>query len=141
MPAYSALSPKRKNTFEAKNADELKKKHPEAHKLYQQYSQGAGGKIQFGNLQIPGNGVPRIQIAPFKFPGIPANPQQVPGNAKRIAEIRLQQLERMIQSIQKQLEVAGEDAGPAKESLEHLKQALEEIKNAREKLTKERPET
>ena len=128
--------------FEAKNADELKKKHPEAHKLYQQYSQGAAGNIQLRiNGQVPGNGIPRIQIAPFKFPGIPANPQQVPGNAKRIADLRLQQMERMIQSIQKQLELAGEDAGPAKQSLEHLKKALEEIKQAREKLGEDRPET
>ncbi len=128
--------------FEAKNADELKKKHPEAHKLYQQYSQGAAGNIQLRiNGQVPGNGIPRIQIAPFKFPGIPANPQQAPGNAKRIVDLRLQQMERMIQSIQKQLELAGEDAGPAKQSLEHLKKALKEIKQAREKLGEDRPET
>ena len=127
--------------FEAKNADELKKKHPEAHKLYQQYSQGAAGNIQLRiNGQVPGNGIPRIQIAPFKIP-IPANPRQVPGNAKRITDLRLQQLERMIQSIQKQLELAGEDAGPTKQSLEHLKKALEEIKQAREKLGEDRPET
>ena len=125
--------------FEAKNADELKKKHPEAHKLYQQYSQGAAGKIQIRNFQIPGNGIPRIQIAPFK---IPANPGQAPGNGlQRITDIRLQQMERMIQSIQKQVEAAGEDAGPVKESLEHLKKALEEIQKAREKLGKDQPET
>ena len=125
--------------FEAKNADELKKKHPEAHKLYQQYSQGAAGKIQIRNFQIPGNGIPRIQIAPFK---LPPNPRQAPGNGlQRITDIRLQQMERMIQSIQKQVEAAGEDAGPVKESLKHLKKALEEIKQAREKLGKDQPET
>jgi len=128
--------------FEAKNADELKKKHPEAHKLYQQYSQGVAGNIQLRiNGLLPANGIPRIQIAPFKIPGVPAKPQQVPGNAKRIVEIRLQQMERMIQSIQKQLELAGEDAGPTKQSLEHLKRALEEIKKAREKLGKDQPKT
>ena len=127
--------------FEAKNADELKKKHPEAHKLYQQYSQGAAGKIQIRNFQVPGNGIPRIQIAPFKIPAIPANPRQAPGGGlQRITDIRLQQMERMIQSIQKQVEAAGEDAGPVKESLEHLKKALEEIKQAREKLGKDQPE-
>ena len=125
--------------------DELKKKHPEAHKLYQLYSLGAAGKIRIGNFQIPGNGIPRIQIAPNivpRPPKNPANPQQLPGNGRqRIVDIRLQQMERMIQSIQKQLELVGGDAGAAKESLEHLKKALEEIKQAREKLGKDRPKT
>ena len=128
--------------YKCADAAELKKKHPEAYKLYQQYSQGAAGKIQIRNFQIPGNGIPRIQIAPFKIPAIPANPRQAPCNGlQRITDIRLQQMERMIQSIQKQVEAAGEDAGPVKESLEHLKKALEEIQKARKKLGKDQPET
>ncbi|MFP6668910.1 MAG: hypothetical protein VB876_16480 [Pirellulales bacterium] len=51
--------------YEAKNADELKKKHPEAHKLYEKYSNNKG-------FQIKGIGIggvvpirpPRIQIGP-----------------------------------------------------------------------------
>jgi len=119
--------------YEAKNAEELKKKHPEAHKIYQQYAKGVGAQIKFGNIQI--QGVPRIQIAPFKIPNNQAIPRQLPANGQRIADIRLQQMERMIQSIQKQLEPGeGDEASPAKKAIEHLKRALEEIKQAREKL-------
>ena len=118
--------------FKAKNADELKKKSPEAHKLYEKYTKGGAGNIQLGNLKIQGNVIPPIQVPRFNVPGVP---QQIPGNIqRRLADIQLRQMERMIQSIQKQLEAGGEGAGPDKQALEHLKKALEEIKQAREKL-------
>jgi len=125
-------------TFKAKNADELKKKSPEAHKLYEKYSKGGVGNIQLGNIRIQGNVFPPIQIPQFKLPGVP---QQIPANMqRRVTDIQLRQMERMIQLIQKQLQAEG-DAGPAKETLKHLKKALEEIKQAREKLGAEREET
>ena len=125
-------------TFQAKDSDELKKKSPEAHKLYEKYAKGGAGNIQLGNIQIQGNLFPPIQIPQFKLPGVP---QQIPANMqRRVADIQLRQMERMIESMQKQLQVDGEDAGPAKETLEHLKKALEEIKQAREKLGAERKE-
>ena len=124
--------------FKAKNADELKKKSPEAHKLYEKYSKGQAGNIQLGNIQIQGNVFPPNQIPQFRIPGVP---QQIPANMqRRVADLQLRQMERMIQSIQKQLQADGEDAGPAKATLEHLKKALEEIKQAREKLGAERKE-
>jgi len=124
--------------FKAKNADELKKKSPEAHKLYEKYSKGGAGNIQLGNIQIQGNVFPPNQIPQFKIPGVP---QQIPANMqRRVADIQLRQMEHMIQSIQKQLQADGEGAGPAKATLEHLKKALEEIKQAREKLGAERKE-
>ncbi|MEC7566866.1 MAG: hypothetical protein VX738_14375 [Planctomycetota bacterium] len=125
-------------TFQAKNADELKKKSAEAHALYEKYAKGGAGNIQLGNLQIQGNVFPPIQIPKFNVPGFP---QQIPGNMqRRVADIQLRQMERMIQSIQKQLEADGENAGPDKQALEHLKKAFEEIKQAREKLGAERKE-
>ena len=63
--------------FKAKNADELKKKSPEAHKLYEKYSKGGAGNIQLGNIQIQGNVFPPNQIPQFKIPGVP---QQIPAN-------------------------------------------------------------
>ena len=121
--------------FQAKNADELKKKSPEAHKLYEKYAKGGAGNIQLGNLQIQGNLFPPNQIPRFNVPGVP---QQIPANMqRRVAEFQLKQIEGMIQSIQKQLRGNGTDAGPAKETLEHLKKALEEIKQAREKMSAE----
>ena len=121
--------------FQAKNADELKKKSPEAHKLYEKYAKGGAGNIQLGNLKIQGNIFPPIQIPRFNVPGVP---QQIPANMqRRVTEFKLKQIEGMIQSMQKQLQGNGADTVPAKETLEHLKKALEEIKQAQEKMSAE----
>jgi translation initiation factor 1 (eIF-1/SUI1) len=58
-------------TFKAKNADELKKKSPEAHKLYKKYAKGGVGNIQQGNIQIQGNVFPPTQIPQLKLPAVP----------------------------------------------------------------------
>lgn len=50
--------------YEAKNAAELKKQHPEAHKLYDKYANNNGGiQIQAGGVPLPIR-APRIQILP-----------------------------------------------------------------------------
>lgn len=125
--------------YEAKNAEELKKNHPDAYKLYQQYAKGAGGKIQIGNLQIQGNGFP-----PFKIPNIqnPFGPNglpqpNIPGNIRqRMAQIQLQHAERMIKSIQQQLGNGAEldKDDPRAKSIESLKRALKELEAARKQL-------
>jgi hypothetical protein len=46
--------------YEAKNADELKKNFPEAHKLYKQYSEGIGGNM--GAIQVRVGAGNAIQI-------------------------------------------------------------------------------
>jgi len=59
--------------YEAKNADDLKKQHPDAHKLYEKYSKGPA------NIQIQAiQGMQRIQIKPGQLPAMPALPV-VPG--------------------------------------------------------------
>ena len=54
--------------YEAKNADELKKKEPEGYKLYKEYGekQGNGGAVQ---LQL--GAAPLMPIQPNLFPAIP----------------------------------------------------------------------
>ncbi len=44
--------------YEAKNADELKKNHPDAHKVYEEYSKQQG--IQIRGLQIQGGALPAV---------------------------------------------------------------------------------
>jgi hypothetical protein len=47
--------------YQAENADELKKKHPEAHKIYEQYGKGnAGGAIQMPRLRLRRGGLPPL---------------------------------------------------------------------------------
>lgn len=70
---------KKTETFEAKNADELKKKHPEAHKLYEKH-----GKDGQGLAQIVVNG------APINLPGIQTNSQTTSSSSavRRLATAR-----------------------------------------------------
>jgi hypothetical protein len=79
------------DTFKAKDADELKKKFPEAHKLYEKYVNGPG----VGNIQIQAQAIPiQIGVAPVFAPPAPPAPntaqkqasQQIAEAQKRIAE-------------------------------------------------------
>ena len=53
--------------YEAKNADELKKKHPQAYELYKQYGQNQGGVVM--QFQFGGNVPIRIGQQPIPVPG------------------------------------------------------------------------
>ena len=55
--------------YKAATADELKKKHPEAYKLYEKYAKGQG--VAMGNVQIAvvGQGGPVKAVAPIPRPG------------------------------------------------------------------------
>ncbi len=54
------------DTYKAKDADELKKKSPEAYKLYEKYGQT---RAVIGNLQIQGIAIPMGQIQLIPAPG------------------------------------------------------------------------
>ncbi len=61
-------------TFEAKNAEELKKKHPDAYHIYGKYNQMGGmGRIAV-QMQIGGNMQPVPVPAPMPLPVQPLNP-------------------------------------------------------------------
>lgn len=88
--------------YEAKNVEELKKNHPEGHKIYDEYSKQPGG-IQIQGIQLqPG-------VLPPGFPQLPV--PGVPGIPAAIRPIRVRPaLERpataKIEAVQKQLEEA-----------------------------------
>ena len=53
-------------SYAAKDADELKKKHPEAHKLYEKYAgNNNGAAVVIGNIQINGQALP-MQALPIQ---------------------------------------------------------------------------
>jgi hypothetical protein len=115
--------------YEAKDADDLKKKHPDAHKIYEQYSQG-GNAVQIRAVQIaPGN-------APL--PVNPAVPQLVPARdglkeaAQRIEEAR-RQLDEAAGRL-KRLAVDSPQADELKKAVEELEAARRALDEARQKL-------
>ncbi len=95
-------------SYEAKNADDLKKKHPEAHKLYEKYSKGGGiNVIQFG---IPGQ---------IRFP------------FRRIPNRQIEDLDGKVKDAIERLGKAAESDSPADEiakSLKLLEQVREQLK-------------
>lgn len=128
--------------FKAKDAEELKKKHPAGHELFEKHAgdkNNAGGAI---NLQIGGN----IQAVPLPAQIMPAVPLQpaipavpvIPGNAGKVrAESQLQAVERMIESAELVLSRTGDTAevkDATKAVSEHLAKAKAELAKAKEKL-------
>ena len=97
-------------TYEAKNADDLKKKHPDAHKVYEKYSKGGGiNVIQFG--------VPRQ----FRFP------------FGRIPNRQIDDLDGKVKAAIERLGKAAESDNPADEIAESLK-LLEQVREQLKKL-------
>jgi hypothetical protein len=124
--------------FAAKDADELKQKHPEAHKYFERYAAGnnAAGVFALGQAQI--------QLQRNAAPGIPArldlaggrtlmNTEQLKASLQEIEEARtdLQQLAERLQAL-----AAKDNTDPAalKKLADDIKSANERIKAARLKL-------
>lgn len=124
--------------FAAKDADELKQKHPEAHKYFERYAAGnnPAGVFALGQAQV--------QLQRNAAPGIPArldlaggrtliNTEQLKSSLQEIDEARtdVQQLAERLQAL-----AAKDNVDPAalKKLADDIKSANERIKSARLKL-------
>jgi len=115
--------------FEAKDAAELKIKHPEAHKLYEEYSKQPAG------IQIRGFGFPGA-IPPGAIPAIPVLPG-APGGVRRIKIMRPDDLEALKNSADgalKELDSALKTLKDAKAGSEELKKAQEQLEAAKKQV-------
>jgi hypothetical protein len=113
------------DTFKGKDADELKKKSPEAHKLYEKYMNGPGvGNIQIQALPFPGGLLP-VAPQPQNTDAAKAASQQIAEAQKRIAEAT--------ENLRKNAGGApnGEDL---RRALDQLDQARKDLEGARGKL-------
>ncbi|MFP6671086.1 MAG: hypothetical protein VB857_06700 [Pirellulaceae bacterium] len=113
--------------YAAKNADELAKKHPDAHKLYKKYTDQPKFNFKFPNLQqaiplVPG----KNQLPPnFRLP-----PGLIPQQAQRSLEKANQELDKSIKELEeatKELKIETKDA-------EKLRRILDQLKSSRKKL-------
>lgn len=115
--------------YEAKDRDELKKKHPEADKLYDEFGQAGGQvQIQFGAipaLPLPGNALPALPV-------LPAQP-----NLQNQEAFRLDILDRQLEGFDRQLK-AFDQKSPAAEQLSKAQQQIDQLrktlKEAKEKI-------
>ena len=114
--------------FQAKNAEELAKKDPEIHKLYQRMQDGRGVPIQ---------GIPAA---------VPAGPLQW-GGPQQGLDIRRQTIHRMLQSSRRMLETSiqqleltkgdGENAKKIDESIQRLRDITRQLEQEERKLAGE----
>jgi hypothetical protein len=128
--------------YEAKNAAELKKKHPEAHKLYEKYSknngiqiQGIGGGIQVRpqRIQIGPNG--RIQIVPQKKAEKKADDNEKESEvdeADEDADARAKEAEQKIKEAREQTEKLRRET--LEKQIEQLQKAVDRLKEAQKNL-------
>jgi hypothetical protein len=126
--------------YEAKNAEELKKKHPEAHKIYQEYAENQQGAGMF-QIQIQaggGAGVPIAVPQPANAPAIP--PAVVAGRRLELTTITLRAMVRQLETLSK-----GEELQKAPQAAkDELKKQLTELKTRLadvEKRLDQKPET
>lgn len=117
--------------IEAKDADDLKKKDAEAHKIYEKYSKNAGG-IQINGIQLqPGRAIPlqlrRAAIRPLqRINKIRDATEQIDKAAKDLDEA-VEQLKKAIENDQARLD-------EVKRALERLEQVKKQVQEAKEKL-------
>jgi hypothetical protein len=112
--------------FEGKNAEELKKKHPEAHKLYEEYS-GNQGALQF-RIQIqPGGAIP-LPVQPVPAPNV------LPfGN--RGLELEIARLRQLSSRLELLLKDNGVKNAP-QQTKDEMKKQIDQLKEQLEKLEK-----
>lgn len=138
-PPQGDKKPKPKQ-YKAANADELRKKHPEAHKLYEKYAKGRGAVI--GNIQIAVAGqavagrAAAINAVPRRGRGRGARTVQMVKSAKLIDEAR-KQLDQAAAGIKAVLEAQAKRAVRKGDKLD-LAKLLEQITAARKKLAEAR---
>jgi len=118
--------------YEAKDAEELKKKHPEAYKIYKQYDRNAGNVVV--QMQVGGGKVPiRVQRAIPR----PVAPNRL-DMAKRMLQAWGSSIERLTSDeIIKQ--ASGESRADLKEKVAEMKEKLSDLEKRLDKAM-EKPE-
>lgn len=120
--------------FEAKDADDLKKKHPDAHKIYEEHSKQQGIQIQIGGGAIqafPGipPGMPGgPQMAPFRLPIRPFPAAPLPNRAA--IQESLERSQKDLKEAEERIRKSAENSPQA----EQLNKALEQLEAARKRL-------
>ena len=111
--------------YDAKNADELKKNHPDGHKIYNQYGKQNAPAIQIRGLQIQGGAAPAGGLLPIRG----ANRNRM---LRKLATSQLKHASQMIESSRKQLqqlkaaEGADQKLDKSLDNLEKISQQLQE---------------
>ena len=123
--------------YAAKNADDLKKNDPEAHKLFEKYSKDPGIGIQVQGLQAGGPRVP-LQLLPVQPGQVPNPPQPIrvfnPRQAAQDLRDARREIMELIEETNKQIEEDSEAGKRLKEVVERLESTEKKLGEALQKL-------
>lgn len=113
--------------YQAKNADELKEKFPEAHKLYKQYSEMIGGKV--GAIQIAPGGAVRlgggaVRVGPATAPAVIPPAQAAAGVPISITTHLMKRLAEQLEALQQAPRLKNATASER----ESLRKQIEQLK-------------
>jgi hypothetical protein len=122
-------------TYKAKDAAELKKKHPEAHKLYEKHAQQGGGAIVIRNLQIQGQPVP-LPAAPQPAVPLPQRAPRVKPLDKQGAAQKIEDALKLLEQSVEQLRLAGTQLGDGRPQAIH--KAVKQLDEVRRRLEEAR---
>ena len=116
--------------FSAKDADELKKKHPEAHKIYEELGKQNGG-IQ---IQVGGAIAPRRAVQP-EAPGEPKPAEEAPTKEMQLkaAQQSVEAIDRHIETLQR----AFPDRPDVQRHVERLREHRKQIEKRQSDLQKD----
>jgi hypothetical protein len=116
--------------YEAKDAAEMKAKHPEAHRLYEEYSSRVG-RVRIQQLGIPG--LPPGPGAP-PAPAAPLIPRLNIGRLKILRPDEVEAARGQVEQTLKELDASLEALRKAAEGNAELNKSLEHLESARKKL-------
>ncbi len=114
--------------YEAKDVAELKRKHPEAHKLYEKYSQGGG--IQIQAIQFPALQMQQVRAGlPLPVPPGMIDPKELSDKLEKVSD-QLDETRKLLD----QLKAQSRESEPLQKAIDQLEKARKELEETRDKL-------
>jgi len=123
--------------YEAKDVDDLKKKHPDAHKIYEESTKQQNVQIQIGGGAI--QAIPALPAVPGLAPGraIPVLPGLRNPAQLRAIQAQLERVQKELQEAEQRVKKAAENTPQADElgkSIQQIQEARKQLEDAIEKL-------
>lgn len=126
------------SSYKAKDAEELKKNHPEGHKLWEKYAKNGNGAV-IGNIQIQVGGGGGFLPVPIQARNLPARIARPEGMGKigKIVKEAQQEIEEASRELRKQAENGKIDQESMQKAIGRIEAATKRISDAHKRFAEE----